>query len=176
MTRDELKRLIERSTQHNFLYHFTDEANFPLTKQHGLLSKQKLTEAGIAPVAPGGNDWSWQADGFKGLLGFVNLCFTRSHPMCYAAKQEGRIANPRYLAISPHVLDTPGLKISFDIANKSGVDILDFEHAIGELDSEVLYTRTDWRDPDINARLRRAERFEILVPDAVPVSLIKGVF
>jgi hypothetical protein len=40
------------------------------------------------------------------------------------------------------------------------------------MDLEVLYGYTDWKDPAIQARLRTVERYEILVPDHVPLRYI----
>jgi hypothetical protein len=42
------------------------------------------------------------------------------------------------------------------------------------IDYEVLYTRTDWRDPVIQQRLAQAERCEILVPRFIPLELIRN--
>jgi hypothetical protein len=96
--------------------------------------------------------------------------------MCHVASKEGRIKTPRYLAISPDVLELEGIKIALDVANKSGVQILDLDTALESLDVQVLYTRTDWKQPAINERLRAAEKCELLVPECVPVKLIKGAF
>ncbi|MDE0412180.1 MAG: hypothetical protein OXI37_08215 [Gammaproteobacteria bacterium] len=48
--------------------------------------------------------------------------------------------------------------------------------AIPQLDTEVLYSRTDWSNPEIQNRLQAAEKLEVLVPNAVPRELIVGVF
>ncbi len=45
--------------------------------------------------------------------------------------------------------------------------------AAGDIDFQVLYTRTDWNDPEVYARLRDAELCEILVPDHVPIRLFE---
>ncbi len=42
------------------------------------------------------------------------------------------------------------------------------------IDHEVLYTRTDWRDPAIQQRLSQAEKCEILVPGFIPLELIRN--
>ena len=177
MTLDGLLKIIRSSTQHKTLYHFTDEANFQSIAQNGLLSKQRLRELGLwPPVATGGNQLSWDLDLHRGIDPFVSLCFTRNHGMKFVAHQEGRLPNPRYLAIKPEVLLVAGTKIAFGIANANAVEILDVEEALGRLDVEILYTRTNWKDPAMGARLRAAEKFEILVPHDVPRNLITGVF
>jgi hypothetical protein len=96
--------------------------------------------------------------------------------MCYVANVDGRIMMPIYLVISPDVLDLKGAKITLDIANKSDLEILDLEEGLDKIDHEVLYTRTDWHDPEIQKRRLAAERYELLIPKCVPVNLIKTKF
>ena len=50
--------------------------------------------------------------------------------------------------------------------------MLDVEDGLEELDKEVLYTPTNWSKPRIRDRLKKARKCEILVPTAVPNSLI----
>ena len=99
---------------------------------------------------------------------------TRNHGMKYIAHQAGRLPNPRYLAISPEVLQIPGVLISLGVANANDAKILPVAEALEFLDVEILYTRTDWSDPSIQLRLRAAEKFEVLVPTSVPRKLITG--
>ncbi len=155
------------------LYHFTDSANLPSIARYGILSKQQATEDGIEIAVLGGNEWSRDADVHKGLEDYVNLCFTTSHPMCHIAHMDGRIPDPQYLPINPDVLKIEGVKITLGVANKAGTELLDVEDGLERLDKEVLYTHTDWDDPDIQARLGSAEKCEILVPKIVPIALIK---
>ena len=168
--------LIKNSTQHNYLYHFTDESNFKTIKEHGLLSKSELSRIGLTPAAFGGNDWSHDADRKKGILDYVNLCLTRNHPMCYLAKNDERIPNPRYLAIDPDILLVEGVRVALGVANRSDVEIYSINEAIKIMDLEVLYSRTDWRDPNVNARLKAAEKYEVLVPKSVPLNKILKAF
>ena len=175
MDTDQLVSYIKRSTQHRTLYHFTDESNFPSIAARGLLSKETMRQEGWWPHATGGNELSRRLDSERGIDPFVSLCMTRNHRMKYLAQRDGRLPNPRYLKISPNVLAIPGTKIAFGIANSTGVDILPVPEAIYRLDIEVLYTRTDWSDPEIQSRLQQAEKFEVLVPDAVPRKMIVGI-
>lgn len=170
------KACLANNSQHKYFYHFTDARNLESIDKNGLLSKASMQQRNITPVAFGGNEWSHNADALKGLSDYVNLSFTRNHPMCHVAHKEGRIEKSRYIAISPDVLDTAGLIIACDVVNKSDVTLYDIEEGINHLDLEVLYTRTDWTDPAIQERLRRAEKAELLVPKAVPPNLIVGVF
>ncbi len=177
MTIGEFIQFIKKSTQHTTLYHFTDEANLPSIAQHGILSKHQLRERGLwPPAATGGNELSWQLDQHRGIDPCVSLCMTRNHGMKFLAHQAGRLPNPRYLAIQPEVLEIPGTRIALGVANANNVEILPVADAIDRLDVEVLYTRTDWKDPAINLRLRAAEKFEVLIPDAVPRGLITGYY
>lgn len=176
MTVDELVEFIGRSLQHKYVYHFTDEANFQSIEKHGILSKEQLRRQRLwPPAATGGNDLSWQLDQRRGIDPYVSLCMTQNHQMKYVAHRDGRLPSPRYLAILPAVLQTPGVRIALGIANANDVEILPLAEAIGKMDIEVLYTRTNWADPTINSRLRAAERYEVLIPNAVPRALIAGI-
>ncbi len=74
------------------------------------------------------------------------------------------------------MLQIPGTRIALGVANSNNVEILPVADAIDRLDVEVLYKRTDWNDPAVNLRLRTAEKFEVLIPDAVPRALISGYY
>lgn len=119
---------------------------------------------------------SWDLDLARGIDPYVSLCMTRNHRMKYVAEQDGRLTDAVYLGIDPQVLKTPGVMIAFGVANANDVRILPLEEAIAALDVEVLYNRTDWSDPAIQARLSTAEKFEVLVPHSVPRPLIAGCF
>lgn len=166
---------IERSHQHSCLYHFTDESNFQQIRLLGLVSKERMRAEGWWPRTTGGNDWSHQQDKARGIDPYVSLCFTCNHPMKYLAHRDGRLPNPRYLKISARVLLTPGVRVAFGVANANDTEILPLSEALGRLDLEVLYSRTDWSDPEVNRRLRAAERMEILVPHGVEKNLILGI-
>lgn len=175
MTLDELIKIIKKSQQHRFLYHFSDEANFNSISEKGLVSKETMRAQNWWPDAPGGNELSWSLDTNRGIDPYVSLCFTTNHSMKFIAERDGRLKNARYLAISPKVLEIAGTKIAFGIANANDVKILPVKDAIEELDIEVIYSRTNWSDPAIQQRLNAAEKFEVLIPHAVPRNLIKGI-
>lgn len=176
MTIDELIAHINASPQHQYLYHFTDESNYPTIAKSGLLSKNRMRAEGWWPVATGGNELSHSLDDHRGISEYVSLCFTRNHPMKFLAVQGGRLPAPRYLGISTEVLRLPGVRVAFGVANKNGVEILNLAQAIPRMDLEVLYSRTVWTDPAVNARLKAAEKMELLVPNHVPIDLIAGQF
>jgi hypothetical protein len=64
------------------------------------------------------------------------------------------------------------VRFTSDVSNKSGVAILQPEETIEEIDWEVLFTRTDWSDPEIQVRRQAARKSEILVPEFVPIEKI----
>ncbi len=75
MTTDALKRI-------PFLYHFTDRRNLEfIRKLGGLYPLAELRRRGIEIPAPGGNEWSWDANGIKGFDEYVHLCFRATHPI-----------------------------------------------------------------------------------------------
>lgn len=176
MTLDEFVAHIGRSTQHRYLYHFTDKSNFSSIAERGILSKVGMRQGGWwPPDATGGNQLSWDLDALRGIDQYVSLCMTMNHPMKYLATKEGRLPNPKYLAILPEVLKVPGAKIAFGVANANTVEILPVAQAIEKLDIDVLYSRTDWSDPQVQQRLSAAEKMEVLIPHCVPRNLIAGV-
>lgn len=154
-------------------YHFTDTKNLPSIRQHGLLSMRTLRASQIDTTC-GGNDWSLDADRRFGMDAYVHLCFFSEHPMEWLARQDGRIEQSRFLRIAPEVLRIPGVLITDGVSNKADMKPQPAEDMIGKLDLKVIYTRTDWKDPEVQERLKAARRCEVLVPDRVPVALIKN--
>lgn len=168
MTKEQLKRI-------NSLFHFTDRRNLAAIREHGgLFALAELNRRGIRIPAPGGNEWSHDADMRRGLDEYVHLCFHPTHPMEFVARNEGRINDSIFLNVHPEVLQWEGVLFTPDVANKSGVQAYAFDEAIDMIDYEVLYTRTDWRDPAINQRLSQAQKCEILVPGFIPLELIRN--
>lgn len=157
---------------HSTFYHFTDERNLPGVRQHGLLSTASLREKGIPIAAPGGNEWSWEADARFGMDRYVHLCFFDNHPMEFRAKEDGRIAQTRFLKIDPTVILLDGVRISLEVSNKAGANIKPAAEALDDIDFEVIYVRTDWKDAAIKERMKIARLYEILVPDCVPLQYI----
>lgn len=158
------------------LYHFTDAANIESIRVNGgLLSLEQLELRNIIAPRPGGNQWSHDADRRRGLHRYVHLSFTDDYPMRYVAEKEGRIGPTYTLNVSASILHSPGLLFTTDIANKSGVQLLEWDQAVSVIDFEVLYTWMDWRDPEIQNRKQQARRAEILVPSSVSVQLIENI-
>jgi hypothetical protein len=158
------------------LYHFTDRRNLDSIRQlGGLYPYSVLVHKGVAISAPGGNDWSHDADAMKGVDGDVHLCFRNNHPMEHVARRDGRITDTVFLQIHASVLQWPGVRFTNDVANKAGVTPVAIADSEPLIDFEVLYTRTDWKDPAILTRLRQAEKCEVLVPHVIPLELIRNV-
>lgn len=157
----------------NEIWHFTDKSNLDLIIKHGgLLSLAKLEQKGIDIPIPGGNVWSHEADRLNGVHKYVHLAFVDDHPMLFRAKQEGRILEPIWLKIDSSVLLEDNVRYTSDVSNKYGVPTLQPEEAREQIDFEVLFTRTDWTNPEIQARRQAAKKSEILVPDFVPIEKI----
>lgn len=158
------------------LYHFTDTRNLPLIKQHdGIYPMGDLKRGKVTIPAPGGNQWSQDADARSKMDEYVHLCFKSQHPMEYLARQDGRIVDSIFLKIDPSVLLLPGVKFSNGVSNSSDAAICSIEEARSMIDFQVLYTKTKWSDPAIQQRLAHAEKCEILVPHRIPVSLIRNM-
>lgn len=158
------------------LYHFTDVRNVPLIREHGgLFPLAELRRRRIEIPAPGGNEWSHVANGMKRMDEYVHLCFRPNHPMEFRAREDGRIIESRFLQVHPEVLHWKGVLFSPDVSNKSGVERYPIEEALEMIDYEVLYARTDWRNPEIRRRLQQAEKCEVLVPGFIPLELIRNL-
>ena len=157
------------------LYHFTDRRNLPLIRElGGLHPVAELVKRGVNIPAPGGNEWSRDADALKGMGRYVHLCFRSNHPMEYLARQDGRIVDSIFLEIHPSVMEFPGVMFTPEVANKAGVEAVPISEAATMIDYPVLYTRMDWTDPAIQERLKAAEKSEVLVPAFIPLALIRN--
>ena len=170
---EQFRHAIATSGRYTHLFHFTDRRNLPGIREHGLLSLDRLRKSGIVPAAPGGNDWSHDADQRLGLHRYVHLCLMNQHPMEYVAKQEGRIEESVFLEVASVVLDLPGVLFSCDVSNKAGVETHPLARIDDFIDLEVVYQRTDGKLPDVQRRLQSMRKFEILVPDHVPARLLR---
>jgi hypothetical protein len=89
--------------------------------------------------------------------------------MAHLARQDQRIKDVVWLRVCPEVIRLKGIMITNGVSNKSGIVPRPITESIGELDLDVLYNRMDWRLPEINRRLREADKYEILVPKIVPL-------
>ena len=155
------------------VWHFTDRSNLTLIQEHqGLLSLAELRRRRITVPVPGGNDWSHHADEIKGGDEYVHLAFLDDHPMLYVAKKESRITDPIWIKIDVSILLEDGARFTNDVSNKSGVEFLTPDVALDMIDFEVLFTRTDWTNPEVRERRLAAIKSEILIPSIVPINKI----
>jgi hypothetical protein len=158
------------------LYHFTDIRNLPgIRASNGLFPLATLRAHGIVVPAPGGNDWSRDADSARGMDHYVHLCFRRNHPMEHVARNDGRIGTSIFLEIDAAVLALQGTLFTPDVSNKAGVGVYTLTQAETMIDFEVLYSPTDWSNAAIQQRLQMAEKCEILVPHHIPLNLIRNM-
>jgi hypothetical protein len=169
-----LSEVVEKSAQHKCFYHFTDRRNLPSIRQHGILATAALRERQVSVVAMGGNDWSQDADKLFGMDQFVHLCFISDHPMAYLAKRDGRINDCVYLKIDPKIVLHDGVLAVSGVSNATGAVHKPFGSIISELDLEVIYQRTDWGKPEVQTRLKAAKKYEVLVPQCVPIQFVIG--
>lgn len=155
------------------LWHFTDHRNISSIQALGLLRTAELRRRGVVSVT-GGDEASLAIDTYKGFDEYVRLGFLRNHPMAHVAIQEGRIEQVRRLRVSPKVMVAPGVLISDRVATANGAVIKPSDEMVASLDFEVMYKRTDWRVPEIQARRRAAEKIEILIPLDIAVEHVSG--
>jgi len=157
-------------------YHFTDTRNITAIRANGGLHPlAELRRRGIEIPAPGGNDWSHEADERNGLDEYIHLCLFDQHPMEYVAKQRGDLEETLFLEIAPDVISVADIRLTADVSNKSGVQLLTLGEAVACMDFEVVYTRTDWRDPAIQARLQAAKKYELLIPSSILIGSIRNL-
>jgi len=158
----------------NEIWHFTDFSNLDSINQNGgLFSLAGLTQRELTISKPGGNEWSHSADRVKGVDSFIHLAFIKNHPMQYIAHNDGRHPNPIWLRINAKILLENTTRFCCDVSNKSGVQILNSEEAKEQIDFEVLFKRLDWQDPSVYSRRQMAEKSEILVPNYIPLNMIR---
>lgn len=168
-----IRDVISRSSQHQNLYHLTDAANLPSIRTHGLLSLREIEKRGIAIADSAADEQSRVTDREKGIDRFVHLSFTTGNPMFYKARSEQRLKSPVMIQVNPRVMLIEGSQITLGFANKTGIDF----HEVASMDPnlidfEIIYTRTDWRQSEFKNRLDLADKFEILIPDHIPIEMI----
>ena len=157
-------------------FHFTDRRNLESIRDHGgLLCLDELRRRGVVVQAPGGNEWSHEADRIKNLDKFVHLVFHERASDAVSGREGRQDPDVAVPQIDASVLHDPGVRLTADVANKSGVEVLAFAEALQVMDFKVLYEHTDWRDPVVKERLKIAKKYELLVPRQVPLDLIRGL-
>ncbi len=80
-----------------------------------------------------------------------------------------------FLSIKPAILRVSGALISLGVSNKADAEYGDAESFLEKMDWEVVYAKTDWKNPEIRERLKMAEKCEILIPNNIPLEYIVGL-
>jgi hypothetical protein len=167
-----LEEFITKTLKGRYLFHFTDGRNLPSIKKYGILSSATSEKEKVKVIARGGDAMSLNSAKRLGLDGYVSLSMTDNHPMSYVAERAKRIRDVTYLSIRPEILRVEGTKACLVVANTNGAEILGLEEALERMDLEVLYGWTDWKNPEVKARRQAVRKYEILVPDRVPLERI----
>ena len=94
--------------------------------------------------------------------------------MAHVAMNDERKLDPVYLEIDPNVIKLPDVMITNAPSNQSGVERVAAALALDGLDLEIIYKRTDMVDAEIQARLKVAEKYEILIPGSLANRYIIG--
>jgi len=93
--------------------------------------------------------------------------------MEHAAKLDGRIVESVFLSIHTDVIRIEGVLFTVGVSNKAGVETHSIETAMDMIDYDMLYGGwKDWSVPAVQKRLQEVEKYEILVPDHIPIRMI----
>ena len=141
----------------------------------GLFPLAALSAQGVTIPAPASDEISRVVDKRRSLDSYVHLCFKSNHLMEYAARQQGRIADTVFLQIHSSVIHWADVLFVAGMANTNGIEFHSIAKARELIDFEVLYARTEWKDPSVQQRLQQAEKYEILIPQKIPLELIRNL-
>jgi hypothetical protein len=151
-----------------YLFHFTDIENIESIKKHGLLPLSVLSENGIIPPKPGGNDLSHGLDRNYGLDKYVHLAFREFHPMEYRARQEERIAETRFLKISSEVINFGGALVTASVANKTDAELYFIEGSSAHIPYEIFSNAAiDFSNSKVRAEYSHLLKAEMLIPHPI---------
>jgi hypothetical protein len=159
------------------LYHFTDKSNIPKIRQLGGLFSTALLKEKDHEFCPGGDEDSLALDMRYGMDKFVHLCFATGHPMAFRLRERKPNANLIYLQIDRAILYQPNIMFATGVGYANNAETVTLAEAVERnlIDFKALYTRTDWKDPEEQAKQHAAELCEILVPDRVPTAFIRNL-
>ncbi len=163
---------IRRGHRYRHLYHFTDGSNLQGIKRFGLMSRDHAALNRVLLTRLGGDAQSFESMKERGLTNYVSLSFTFENPMMHNAIQDGRLVNPVILEIDPIVLTARGAMLASTFANDRAANIRPIASALDFVDEEVLYTHTNWKDPEIKKRRLASRKVEILIPRIVPAKYV----
>lgn len=155
------------------LYHFTDDANIQsIIDNGGLYSWKTCEDKGITIRKPGGDDLSRSLDKYKHLENYVRLCFTKNHPMMYAAKKTGRINSPVILEIDLSIANLPTTKFSDRNATKNGAIIHSGLDGVSKIHFKTVKQPNHF---DLSTEEKEFYQAEVLVLEKIPISYITNI-
>lgn len=157
------------------IWHFTDLSNLESIEKNGVLSLRNIIKNKINVSCYGADDLSHNLDKRYGLDKYVHLSFIKEHPMQYVKTRDGDIPNPIWLEIDASVLFGSYSMFSDQVANKTSAKVYDIEDLTEYMDLDVLWGRTNWKDPQIQKRRRAAKYGEIMIKDKISIRDIVGV-
>ena len=90
-------------------------------------------------------------------------------------KKDGHIGETKFLTIARDIVKTPGAIATSEVSIKTGVVPASVEDMLPNLDLEVCYDKTDWKDKGVQARKRLTYKYELLIPDEIPLDMITNL-
>jgi hypothetical protein len=157
------------------IWHFTDESNLISIEKYGILSLRNIIRQQLEVACYGADQLSHELDTRKGLDQFVHLSFIKEHPMQFVKTRDGLIPNPVWLEIDASVLFNDNTIFSNQVANKTGAQLYNIRNLADYIDLDVLWGRTDWKNPDIKERRKVAKYGELMIKNQISVNNILGV-
>ena len=155
------------------LYHFTDRENLDsIIKNGGIYSWADCDENNIVILKPGGGQLSRALDSRDGLQHYVRLCFTKQHPMMFAAMNDGRISNPVILEIDPEVVYWQGTKYADMNATRTGANVGSELSDLEQLHFSSLKAFNHFQLDSLEQPYYQAE---VLVKNFIPLKYIRNI-
>ncbi len=156
------------------LYHFTDRRNLPSIRAHGLLSLRTCERRGLIIPIPGGDQTTQDSDRVFGRDRYVHLCIPRFHRREYKLTQEGNFRSC-WVEVSPDVLWTSGVKFRSRTADRTDAVLIDAAAAASEIPWRLLLAfKKEQSSKETWLQFLAASMAEVLIPDAIDVSLLRG--
>lgn len=95
--------------------------------------------------------------------------------MQYVKTRDGDIPNPVCLEIDASVLFKSDSQFSNQVANREKAEIYDIKDLTKYMDLDVLWGRTDWKNPEIKLRRIAAKYGEIMIEDRISIKDIINI-
>lgn len=154
-------------------YHFTDRANIPSIKKHGICAWEFCSNNSIEIVLASSSEQSRSLDKRDNLQNYVRVSFTKQHPMMFIALKEGRIKDPVILEISTEVALWKYTKYADRNAVKNGAKVGDNLDDFKRIRFDLVKKNKHF---DIeNEEERQFYQAELLILDKIPVKYINNI-